>query len=45
MKDITVKNILEVDGQEKEDIRTSEYSFGTVTDADITEPKINTQAK
>ena len=40
-----VKNILEVDGQEKGDIRTSEYSFGTVTDADITEPKINTQAK
>ena len=40
-----VKNILEVDGQEKEDIRTSEYSFGTVTDADITEPEINAQAE
>ena len=35
-----VKNILEVDGQVKEDIRTAEYSFGTVTDADITEPEI-----
>ena len=40
-----VKNILEVDGQVKEDIRTSEYSFGKVTDADITEPEINTQEK
>lgn len=40
-----VKNILEVDGQEKEDIRTSEYSFGTVTDADIAEPEINAQAE
>ena len=40
-----VKNILEVDGQEKEDIRTSEYSFGTVTDADITEPEINAETE
>ena len=35
-----VKNILEIDGQEQEDIRSSEYSFGKVTDADITEPEI-----
>ena len=40
-----VKNILEVDGLEKEDIRTSEYSFGTVTDADITEPEINAETE